>query len=136
MLPGKLYSLGDQPTALDFQIETSRGTGKLAAKNPKTGENFEGTYTGILHGGGVATATGDNVQTRQTTTATIVAPPNYATARGVLIGDKGTSIELFMEIQPGLKPKGQFATSRRMHHIPAPFQNRSPQPNAVRCTCG
>lgn len=98
MLDGKLYSIGDTPAQLQFQIETSMGTGKMTAQNPKTGESFTGQYTGIRHG---------NTLTFETPKAKpAITPPSYATARGILIGDKGTAIELFMEIKPGLRPTG------------------------------
>lgn len=105
MIPGKLFSVSEA-TTLEFQIEKSRGTGKMTATNPKTGEKFEGQYTGIMHGQRSTFTTGYNYQTGQTASATSISPPTYATARGVLMGDKGTVIELFMEIQPGIKPRG------------------------------
>ena len=115
MLPGKLYSLGDAPTVLEFQIEISFGTGKITAKNPKTGESFDGQYTGVMHhtagsSAPIVVPTGATALERgaQQGAAIAAAAPkaDYATARGVLIGDKGTTIELTMEIQPGLKPSG------------------------------
>jgi hypothetical protein len=115
MLTGKLYSV-EEATTLQFEIERSHGKGKLTAYNPKTGEKFEGTYTAVLHG---QETTFTQVSTFDPTkavnrgnmpgqgyTATSVEAPDYATGRGVLIGDKGTTIELRMEIQPGLKPRG------------------------------
>ena len=120
-LTGKLYSLRDAVT-LEFEIETSRGTGDMRATNPKTGEKFTGQYTGIrktttvllptgLAGNEPANAAdaffrGLNGGLAGGLNNSAVIAPNYATARGVLAGDKGTMIELFMEIQPGLKPKG------------------------------
>lgn len=118
-LTGKLYSLKDA-TTLAFEIETSMGTGDMRATNPKTGEKFAGQYTGIRKSTtvlmptqtasnqppspGEAFVRGMNGQLG-TGNAAVIAP-SYATARGVLVGDKGTMIELFMEIQPGLRPKG------------------------------
>lgn len=119
-LLGKLYSL-DDGTAMDFQIERSNGTGGMFAQNLKTGENFTGQYTGTYKGGGVARTTEDGSYNGSTNRAngtlyqhsgnfrsnktTFIAPTD-ATARGVLIGDKGTVIELYMEIRPGIVPKG------------------------------
>ena len=119
-LLGKLYSL-DDGTAMDFQIERSNGTGGMFAQNSKTGESFTGQYTGTYKGGGTATTTEDGSYAGSTNRAngtlyqqsgkfksnrtTFIAPTD-ATARGVLIGDKGTVIELYMEIRPGIVPKG------------------------------
>lgn len=119
-LLGKLYSL-DDGTAMDFQIERSNGTGGMFAQNLKTGESFTGQYTGTYKGGGVATTTEDGSYTGSTsrtngtlyqhsgkfkTNRTTFIAPTDATARGVLIGDKGTVIELYMDIKPGIIPKG------------------------------
>ena len=120
-LPGKLYSLEDG-VILDFQIERSYGTGGMYAQNLKTGEYFSGQYTGTYKGGGTATTSGSGQYSGTTTnvstgtmyqntgnissSATTFIPPTDATARGVLIGDKGTVIELYMEIRPGIVPKG------------------------------
>lgn len=120
-LPGKLYSLHDG-TAMEFQIERSYGTGGMSAQNLKTGESFSGQYTGTYKGGGTATTIGRGSYTGSTsnyatgsmyqhsgsvnTTSTTFIPPRDATARGVLVGDKGTVIELYMEIRPGIVPKG------------------------------
>lgn len=121
-LPGKLYSL-DDGVVMEFQIERSYGTGGMYAQNFKTGENFSGQYTGVYKGGGTATTFGSgsytgsstNISTgtmyqhsgQVTSNSTTFIPPSNATARGVLIGDKGTVIELYMEIRPGIVPKGQ-----------------------------
>lgn len=53
MLPGKMYSLQDG-TELNFEIQTSYGTGAMTAYNPVTRENFSGQYTGIYTGGGAS----------------------------------------------------------------------------------
>lgn len=104
MLPGKLYALKDA-TVLEFQIQTSYGSGSMTATNPKTGEKFTGQYTGIYHGQKSAfTNVSDN--RGNSATVTSFSPPTNATAKGVLMGDMGTVIELFMEIQPGIKPRG------------------------------
>lgn len=118
-LPGKLYSLSDGNT-MNFQIETSYGTGSMFAQDELTGESFSGQYTSTYKGGGAVTAVGGGRQTGTITspgnmyrysgntasTTTYFAPPTGATARGVLMGDKGTVIELYMEIRPGIIPKG------------------------------
>ena len=76
-----MYSLKDG-TELTFEIQRSYGTGDMSAQNPKTGEKFTGQYT-----------------------ATRVAG-NYADAHGILRGNKGTVVNVTLEIQAGLMPKG------------------------------
>lgn len=120
-IPGKLYSLQDG-TVMEFKIERSYGTGGMSAQNHKSGEVFSGQYTGTYKGGGAATtvgtgqvsgstsnfATGSTYQHsgQFTSNTTTFIPPSNATARGILIGDKGTVIELYMDIRPGIVPKG------------------------------
>lgn len=115
MLPGKLYALADA-TELEFAIETSRGTGRMTARNPATGETFEGQYTGTYDGGGRTVSrvnTFDPMKPMNKSNApgqgyTVVSntTPDHATARGILRGSAGTVIELWLDIQPGLRPKG------------------------------
>lgn len=120
-LPGKLYSIQDGVT-MDFEIERSYGTGAMFAENRKTGEKFTGQYTGTYKGGGTATTMSSGLRRGTTTSvergsiyqhsgtisssSTTFIPPSDATARGILMGDKGTVIELYMEIRPGIVPKG------------------------------
>jgi len=108
-LPGKLYSLHDG-VVMEFQIERSYGTGGMYAQNLKTGESFSGQYTGTYKGGGTATTFGSGRYTGSTSNhspgtmyqhsgqinsaSTAFLPPPNATARGVLVGNKGTVIEL------------------------------------------
>ena len=44
-IPGKIYS--DSGKVLDFEIEKSRGTGHVTARDNTTGEQFAGEYVGI-----------------------------------------------------------------------------------------
>jgi hypothetical protein len=104
-LPGKIYSL-DDAVVMPFEIETSYGTGDMRATNPKTGEKFTGQYTGTTSGGGYTYGTVTNQQTGQSANVSAYSPPTSANARGVLIGDKGTVIEVFLDIKPGVRPKG------------------------------
>jgi hypothetical protein len=113
MLDGKLYALGEQATLLPFQIELSRGAGKMNAENPATGEKFAGTYAGVYHrdGGTVVVnpaVTPANAVGRgfEQGVAAAAARPTRASAKGVLIGDKGTVIEIALDITPGLRPHG------------------------------
>jgi len=105
MLPGKMFTLNDG-VEMDFEIQTSYGTGSLTAYNPTTGERFTGQYTSILNGGGYTEGTIYNSGNQNTSTVTIFSPPTGANARGILKGDKGTVIDIFLIIQPGLRPIG------------------------------
>ena len=93
----------------------------MFAQNLKTGENFTGQYTGTYKGGGVARTSEDGSYNGSTNRAnktlyqhsgrfksnrTTCIAPTDATARGVLIDDRGTVIDLCMEIRPGIVPKG------------------------------
>ena len=104
MLPGQMYSL-DDGSELNFKIEKSRGTGSMTAYNTVTGERFNGQYTGKYTGGersfGTVSGQGDNISTIQSFT-----PPSGATARGILRGDQGTVIEVYLDITPGFRPTG------------------------------
>lgn len=103
MLPGKMYSLKDG-VEMNFEIQTSYGTGSMTAYNPSTGESFTGQYTGTYKGGGYAHGTISGPM--KTSTVTMYSPPTEANARGVLKGDKGTVISIYLDIRPGLRPTG------------------------------
>ena len=114
VLPGKLYQLSDA-TVLEFEIETSTGTGAMRATHPKTGEKFTGQYTGVTRGSApivvmqqppAGNTHFERGMQQGAAQAAAQGRPTYATARGILIGDKGTTIQLLMEIQPSLRPKG------------------------------
>ncbi|RRQ20408.1 hypothetical protein D5687_09515 [Guyparkeria sp. SCN-R1] len=121
MIKGDLLAV-QSGTVMDFQIERSHGTGDMTAYNPETGEAFEGRYTGSYQGGGVAVtnSTGSfSGSSRDTSSGTMYrhsgnvsgssttfVPPSNATARGFLRGDQGTVITLYMDIRPGIMPKG------------------------------
>ena len=66
--------------------------GGIAAQNPKTGEQLEGQYTGMLQTLGTA----GNVQFKSRT----------ANAQATLVGDKGTAISFEMQIMTGWVPHG------------------------------
>ena len=104
-LPGKIYAR-DDATVLTFEIERSYGTGEMRATNPKTGEKFEGQYTATPSNGGFSQGTATNWQTGQTATVQTFAAPSKGSGRGVLIGDQGTVIEMYLDIKPGIRPKG------------------------------
>lgn len=94
MLPGRIYTASSS-RILQFNIETSRGNGKMDAVDSATGENFKGEYSGFYKG-----------QDAVFGTITLIRPPTGANAYGILVGDKGTTIRLYFEIKPGLRPTG------------------------------
>ena len=96
------------PDAADhaLKIERSRGTGGLWATNPKTGERLKGQYTGRYEDGGSSTAEVRNNATGATGTVNTYSPPTSANARGYLRGDKGTVIDVYLDITPGIIPRG------------------------------
>jgi hypothetical protein len=102
MLPGKIYSLQDG-TALDFQIETSNGSGSMTACNPITGETFTGRYAASYVGGG---STVGILNGGIDGTVVMASPPTSANAQGILRGSSGTVIGLYLTIKPGDKPTG------------------------------
>ena len=105
MLHGQMFRL-DNGAQWPFDIQTSYGTGKLTATDPQTGEVFTGQYTGVYQGGGSSYGTAFNAQLLSTTTFQSFTPPSNATARGILRGDRGTVIQIYLDIRPGLVPKG------------------------------
>lgn len=71
----------------------------MTATNPETGENFSGEYTGVQEG---ARAVGFGAGgTRYAN-----AQSDTANAEGVLYGDKGTVLNLQMDIKGGLFSHG------------------------------
>lgn len=105
MIDGKMISMKDG-TEYKFQIERSRGSGALKAWNPVTGEALTGQYTGKYTGGGATFGTVRNTATGQTSNVTLSRPPSGAEAMGFMRGDKGTVIEVALDIVPGLMPRG------------------------------
>ncbi|MBN1377749.1 MAG: hypothetical protein JXA04_00785 [Gammaproteobacteria bacterium] len=105
MIPGTMYSLKDG-TQIQLQLQTSYGTGAMTGFNPVTGENFSGQYTGIYKGGGTEQGVYTNSWGFSTGSVTTTSAPTGAVAKGVLVGDKGTVINMNMEIQPGARPTG------------------------------
>ena len=99
MLPGRIYDTSTG-AMLDFSIQTSYGNGTMTAFNPKNNEAFKGEYSGFYKGQNTIYGNigGDNV--------TLIQPPTGANANGILVGDKGTTIRVFFEIKPGLRPTG------------------------------
>lgn len=107
-LPGQITSLSDGVT-LPFRIEKKfawggSATGGVAATHPDTGERFTGTYSAILpssHGTGRLYSPSTGWATAQTTQRS-----QTANAIATLKGDKGTVIQLELQIQSGFRPHG------------------------------
>ncbi len=103
MLDGKIYSLREG-VVLPMQIETSRGHGKITSVHPKTGERFEGTYSGVSSGsvgvGFLASGGGQSAAALGSVSSTT------ANAIATMIGDKGTVLDCIMDIQKGIRPHG------------------------------
>ena len=99
MLPGRMYTT-PAGRVLQFSIQTSYGNGKMEAYDPGTGERFTGEYSGFYRGQDAVYGTvgGEGVA--------LVKPPTGANAFGILVGDKATTIRLYFEIKPGLRPTG------------------------------
>lgn len=99
MLPGRMYAL-PAGHLLEFTIETSYGNGRMEAFDPQSGEVFKGEYSGFYKG---QEATYGNIGGVD---VALVKPPTGANAQGILVGDKGTTIRVFFEIKPGIRPTG------------------------------
>lgn len=99
MLPGRMYA-SPSGQLLQFAIETSYGQGKMTASNAQTGEEFTGEYSAIRRGGGMTLGNAGH------SNVTLFHVPTSANGQGVLIGNKGTMISLYLEIKPGLRPTG------------------------------
>lgn len=102
MLPGKIYSLKDG-TEMTFSVEMAVNSGEMVAYNPKTGENFNGQYTGIFTGSTVSQSTATNNWGNTSGKVTTVTAPTGAKVKGILRGDKGTVIDCNIDVQPGTR---------------------------------
>jgi len=102
MLPGTMDGL-DSSEHFTFEIEKSFGTGKMIAKNLDTGEEFTGSYTGRYSD---LTSAQKQFLASGLTTYTSFIRPNHATAQGILLGNKGTKILIYLSITPGIRPTG------------------------------
>jgi hypothetical protein len=109
-IPGELTSLADG-TQLPFRIEKiwawgGSGSGGVAATNPKTGEQFTGTYSAIREGDRSGTAFVSGRYGQPLGTATYSERGRNASGVATLTGDKGTVIQLDMQIISGWSPHG------------------------------
>ena len=106
MLPGTMISLSDGRT-LPMQIEISpmdHPSGKLKASDPAAGEQFNGTYTCILSKKLIQsshpTLFGDESD------GVAVEISDTAPCSGVLVGDKGTILNVKFTAKAGHPPIG------------------------------
>jgi hypothetical protein len=103
MLPGRITCLSDGKV-YPALVEISYGSGKMTATDPNTGEYFEGTYTAILdqrvtqHSRETFWGTENAGQSVETS--------GVAQASAVLVGNKGTVLNIKMQVKPGSPPIG------------------------------
>jgi hypothetical protein len=101
MLTGRIISLADG-TIFPMQYEFAASSGKMTATNPVTGEIFQGTYTGIQETHVVQHESnsfwGDSDQSVETS--------DVAHAVAVLAGNKGTVLNLKIQVKIGNPPTG------------------------------
>lgn len=102
-IPGRIVSLSDGKI-LPMQIELSYGSGHMKAVNPDTGETFDGIYTAINETKSSAVSRpglfGDQDVASETTVS------DLAQGSAVLVGSKGTVIDVKMTIKAGSPPIG------------------------------
>jgi hypothetical protein len=105
MIPGKIYS--DSGKVLDFEIEKSRGTGRVTALDNTTGEQFAGEYVGIRETIS-STNSGVILSGNRTTNGfgSSTVSSNMANATAFLTGNQGGSLTCQMAIQAGISPHG------------------------------
>ena len=101
MLPGRIISLADG-TTLAMQVELTSGSGKMIATNPVTGEILQGTYTAMLE---------TKVRTHQATSLfgsddTSTETSDVAEGTAILVGNKGTVLNLKLHVKVGNPPTG------------------------------
>jgi len=101
MLPGEIISLKDG-TKLTYEIQftsSAQGRGTMTAFNPVSKESFQGQYRVILTGGGSSTGVVRDSWGWTSGTVTTTSDPKAA-ARGFLKGDKGTVIDVSLDLTP------------------------------------
>ena len=102
-IPGRIVSLADGKI-LPMQIQLSYGSGKMTAVDPVTGETFDGTYTAIQETKASQVSQpglfGDNE------VGSSVTVTNMSQASAILVGSKGTVLNIKMQIQAGRPPIG------------------------------
>ena len=109
MLPGTLVS--EKGDILEFHIEKAMRTGAVTAFNPRTKEDFTGTYVGIVasstaHNSGFATVYGAGGTVSATGFGNTRVTSNIANATAFLKGANGTILNCSMQIEAGWSPHG------------------------------
>lgn len=104
MLYGKMYDVSDG-AVLTFEIQPAIQSGAMRAYNPATGERFEGPFTSTYRRGGVSQGTFARYYAE--------VPDNFggtsfpsSDLMGILVGDRGTIIEVYLESNTGMLPSG------------------------------
>lgn len=103
MIPGRIVSLSDG-RVYPMQIEVTQGSGKMTATNPTTGEYFEGTYTAVRETRQIQYSKPGFLGAEETQTAVEIS--NTAPLSAVLVGNKGTVLNIKMQVQAGNPPIG------------------------------
>ena len=117
MQQGTIYS--EDGKVIPFQIEGAIHSGKVTANDPSTGENFTGTYVGVLerttatapnsgNGQGNPFGTAGSSQFNANDSDFTFAPAgsSITNASALITGDKGTVLTCEMKIQAGIEPHG------------------------------
>jgi len=101
MLPCEMISLKDGTKLMcEVQFTSSiQGKGTITAFNPVSKESFQGQYRVILTGGGSSTGVVRDSWGWTTGTVKTTSDPKAA-ARGFLKGDKGTVIDVSIDLTP------------------------------------
>ena len=106
MIPGKLTALNDGHV-IPVQIEItpmSRPTGMVSGTDPVTGEQFNGNYTFVVETKVVQQSQPGLLFDEQTSQA--VQTSDVAPGTAVLVGNKGTVINLAITAKAGRPPVG------------------------------
>ena len=101
MLPGKIVSLSDG-VVFPAQAEISTGSGRMTATNPVSGEVFEGRYTAIQENKVIQHV--DNSFWGNGDTSQAVETSDIAHGSAILVGNKGTVLNIKMEVKAGHPP--------------------------------
>lgn len=85
-----------------MQYELTSGSGRMTATNPATGEFLDGRYTAVLE---------TRVRTHQSNSLfaedeTSVETTDVAQGSAVLVGNKGTVLNLKLQVKAGNPPSG------------------------------
>jgi hypothetical protein len=101
MLPGKIISLSDG-VVFPAQVEITYGSGRMTATNPVSGEVFEGRYTAIQENKTIQHV--DNSFWGNGDTSQAIETSDIAHGSAVLVGNKGTVLNIKLEVKAGHPP--------------------------------